>query len=507
MVLLMKAPLSRFVLVLSVALAAASLRAANAEPVTPNALPETRALLQLLYDLSGKHMLTGQHNYPNIKDRNSRFAADFTGKHPAVFSIDMGHAQAGNTDSYLARPDIVQEAIRQHRMGALVSICWHAVPPTADEPITFSRQPDSDPARLTSVQGQLLDEQFRDVLTPGTALHTKWTQQVDTIAVFLKQLEEARVPVLWRPYHEMNGDWFWWGGRTGEYSTKRLWRQIFDRYVHHHKLKNLVWVWNVDRPSRPGMEHELYFPGSEYLDVVSFDVYGNDFAQSYYNGLVKLAAGKPLALAEVGNPPSLEILDRQPLWTFYVVWAGMTRNTTRTDYERLFNDPRILNLEDPAYAAALSTYRQSINLPPVAFTPPPRSFSGLWTLDGNRTHIGRAGLSTLPAYIEIDQRGSELKTRSTRITEWGDNQHIEETLTLDGTETKADNRTARARLDASSNEIVIDSTVTLSWAPDNPITNHETWKLSPDGRELIITRRSTSRQGNQIVTSVYTKSL
>ena len=274
-----------------------------------------------------------------------------------------------------------------------------------------------------------------------------------------------------------------------------------------HKLKNLVWVWNVDRPSRPGMEHELYFPGSEYLDVVSFDVYGNDFAQSYYNGLVKLAAGKPLALAEVGNPPSLEILDRQPLWTFYVVWAGMTRNTTRTDYERLFNDPRILNLEDPAYAAALSTYRQSINLPPVAFTPPPRSFSGLWTLDGNRTHIGRAGLSTLPAYIEIDQRGSELKTRSTRITEWGDNQHIEETLTLDGTETKADNRTARARLDASSNEIVIDSTVTLSWAPDNPITNHETWKLSPDGRELIITRRSTSRQGNQIVTSVYTKSL
>src|SRR5688572_7296679 len=89
--------LARFVFI-PLALAA-SLRAA--EPVTPDALPETRALLQLLYDLSGKHMLTGQHNYPNIKDRNTRFAAQFTGKTPAVFSTDFGHAKAGNTDSYL----------------------------------------------------------------------------------------------------------------------------------------------------------------------------------------------------------------------------------------------------------------------------------------------------------------------------------------------------------------------------------------------------------------------
>src|SRR5690606_1737714 len=126
--------------------------AATAEPVTPNALPETRALLQLLYDLTGKHVLTGQHNYPNIKARNSRFAADYIGKTPAVFSTDWGHAQDGNSDSYLARPDIVQESIRQHQLGALITICWHAVPPTADEPITFAQQPNSDPNRLTSVQ-------------------------------------------------------------------------------------------------------------------------------------------------------------------------------------------------------------------------------------------------------------------------------------------------------------------------------------------------------------------
>jgi len=69
----------------------------------------------------------------------------------------------------------------------------------------------------------------------------------------LKQLQDANVPVLWRPYHEMNGDWFWWGGRyDGKYTTAALYRQIFDRLVNYHKLNNLIWIWSVDRPSQPG---------------------------------------------------------------------------------------------------------------------------------------------------------------------------------------------------------------------------------------------------------------
>jgi mannan endo-1,4-beta-mannosidase len=143
------------------------------KPVTPGALPEVQALLETLYSLSGHYTLSGQHNYPNVKSRNSEFAAKYTGKMPAIFSSDLGHAKADDFDSYLARPDIVKEAIRQHQLGALVTLCWHAVPPTADEPVTFQQLPGSDPKKLTSVQGKLLDEQFKDVLTPGTALYQK----------------------------------------------------------------------------------------------------------------------------------------------------------------------------------------------------------------------------------------------------------------------------------------------------------------------------------------------
>src|SRR5580658_10031510 len=368
-----------------------------AKPVTPNASTEATALLQLLYDISGKYTLTGQHNFPNTKSRNSQFAAKYIGKTPIIFGSDWGHARAGDSDSYLARPDIVQEAIRQHQMGSIVALCWHAVPPTTDEPTTFRPLPGSDPKMLKSVSGQLLDDQFRDVLTPGTPLYEHWCKQVDVIAGYLQQLQDAHVPVLWRPYHEMNGDWFWWGGRTGEYSTIALYRQIFDRLVNYHHLNNLIWVWSMDRPSTPERAHARYFPGSQYVDVLALDVYGSDFNKAYYDSLVSLSQGKPLALAEVGTPPTPEILEQQPLWTYYMTWAGMVRNTPRKQYEALMSDPRVLNLEDPAYAAATGNYRKACALPALHFEPRAADFTGTWVLDEDRSELGRMGAGSAPA--------------------------------------------------------------------------------------------------------------
>ena len=77
---------------------------------------------------------------------------------------------------------------------------WHAVRPIEDEPVKFS----------TSVQGKLTDAQWHDLVTPSTEINERWKSQVDVIAFYLKQLRDAHVPVLWRPYHEMNGGWFWW---------------------------------------------------------------------------------------------------------------------------------------------------------------------------------------------------------------------------------------------------------------------------------------------------------
>lgn len=480
-------------------------------PVTPNASPEAVALLEYIQSIGGKHTLSGQHNFPISRDRNTQFASNYIGKTPAVWSQDFGFAKEGDKDSYLARPSIVEEAIRQHQLGSIISLCWHAVPPTANEPITFQPLPGYDSTRLASVQGRLLDHQFRDILKRGTKLNKQWMAQVDEIAKYLKQLQEANVPLLWRPYHEMNGDWFWWGGRyEGKYTTAALYRQIFDRLVNHHKLNNLIWVWSVDRPSRPDREFAKYFPGDEYLDILSIDIYGNDFDQAYYDGLMGLSEGKPLILAEVGNPPSPEILDAQPNWALWVVWAGMVRGTSREAYENLANDPRVLFLEDPAYVETTAAYRKACGLPPLVIDRK-ADFTGEWLLNEYESKLQTFGPAGTPYKLTIVQKDNELLITSRMIVEWADDQVTQERLKLDGSDSKSTAfndapRVQNANWSTEKDTLNIDSRVTLNYAGRKiDIKSKDIWTLHRKGKKLVISRIVSSSRGKQKSIVVYDK--
>ena len=479
------------------------------KPATPNASPEAKALLQLLYNLSGKYTLTGQHNFASAADRNSRFAADYSGKTPVIWSTDFGFAKAGDKDSHLRRADMVQEAIRQYQKGSIVALCWHAVPPTANEPVTFQPLPGADTLMLASVQGHLTDQQFRDILTPGTALHKQWEAQVDTIAFYLKQLQKAHVPVLWRPYHEMNGNWFWWGNRVGKCSTAALYRQIYDRLVNYHKINNLVWVWSVDRPSKPGMEFVNFYPGDKYLDILALDVYGSDFKQDYYDKLNALSQGKLLALAEVGSPPSPEILDAQPKWSYWMIWSGMVRNTSKKQYEALDNDPRVLGLDDSVYIKALNPIRESLGQPPLPVHKP-ADFTGEWILNEDKSTLGTFGSGNLPHKIIITQNGEQLSVQKSYIEEWQDNRVTNETITLNGKEvTSGDAKSPRlstAGLSANADTAIINAKATMNYGGRSfQMISKEKWNLNNHGKTLIITQYSDSPFGKRSVIMVYDK--
>lgn len=478
------------------------------EPVTPNASPEAKALLEFFYSISGKYTLTGQHNYPATRDLNSQFAAEYSGKTPAVWSTDMGFAEDGDTDSYLARPDIVKEAIRQHKKGAIITICWHAVPPTADEPVTFQPRGPFPPDLLASVQGQLLDEQFKDVLTPGTRLYKRWEAQVDSVAFYLKQLQEAGVPILWRPYHEMNGDWFWWGGRVGEYSTADLYRQLYDRYANYHKLTNLVWVWNVDRPSTPIRKFSNFYPGNETLDIVSLDVYGSDFNQDYYDSLKVLSHGKPMLFGEVGNPPFPEIMDAQPDWTMWVIWAGMVRNVSKKQYKMLYDDPRILTQDDPAYWKATAAFRKACELPELPLENRyPADFSGDWIFNEEKSELGDAGTSMVPYRIKANQDGDILFVKKYNIVEWADDRITNEQIDLEGGEMRSQfwnsPRVSKTSWDETTGVLRISSTVSFSrGGTTTEMKSSEEWERAKDGKILTIHQESTGFRGNPISTKL-----
>lgn len=486
------------------------------KPVTPKASPEVTALLKFLYSISGKYTLAGQHNYPNIKDRNTQFAFNYTGKTPVVFSTDWGFAKPGDTDSHLARPDIIEEVKRQHRLGSIITICWHAVPPTANEPVTFRPQPGYvAPDSLASVQGQLLDQQFRDVLTPGTKLYKHWCEQVDTIAFYLKKLRDVHIPVLWRPYHEMNGGWFWWGGRQGKYSTVSLYRQLYDRFVNFHKLNNLIWVWSLDMPNKPEMQFSKFYPGNEYFDVLSLDVYGNDFKQSYYDSLILQSKGKPLVLAEVGNPPSPKVLKDQPMWTYYVTWAGMVRNTLKRQYISLLNGTRILCREDTTYQNIIVPYRTECGLPSLTLKSikPVSSkvdFSGDWIFNEEESILDNFGVSFLPYELKLKQTENELNVQKTFILEYADNRIIEEKLTLDGKECESEMlnapRIMKARWSENSDTLIIESKVIFNMGGrTSEMILDEAWSLEEYGRILAIKQFSDSFWGVRKITLFFDK--
>jgi mannan endo-1,4-beta-mannosidase len=331
-------------------------------PVNPHASPEARALLRYLYSISGHYTLAGQHNYPNSISRWTDRTYDLTAKYPALFGQDFGFAGGDDQDSVEARPAMIQEVKRQYENGAIITLMWHEVRPTHDEPVTFRE----------NILSHLSDFEWSELLTPGTDLNKRWCAQVDVVAGYLAQLRDAHIPVLWRPYHEMNGDWFWWGGRKGEQGSAALYRQMYDRFVNYHHLDNLLWVWNVNSPGENGKgpgPYADYFPGRKYVDVLSVDIYG-PFKQSYYDDLLTLAAGKPIALGEVGMAPSPDILKAQPKWTWFMIWAEFVDFNPLNALRAVFDSPNVLNRDDPRFAKPLAVIRQASAPPsPQPVTP------------------------------------------------------------------------------------------------------------------------------------------
>lgn len=293
------------------------------KPVTPNASPEAVKLLEYLYSISGKQTLVGQHCAPLVVSTQLPTIEKWTGHYPALCGFDFGFGAPGTWDGINFRQQIVDEAIRRNNEGFIITIMWHAVRPIEEEPVVFRE----------SIQGKLTDTEWQDLITPGTAINERWKSQVDVIAFFLKQLKYADVPVLWRPYHEINGGWFWWNGKPGDNGSKKLYRMLFNRLVNFHKLNNLIWVYNCNEIKEGVAPYDSVYPGDDVVDILATDVYRNAFDPNDYNQLLAVAGDKPIALGEVGALPTPEKLREQPRWTWFMVWGNLDRRASREVYD------------------------------------------------------------------------------------------------------------------------------------------------------------------------------
>ncbi|KAF2519125.1 glycosyl hydrolase family 26 [Flavobacterium salilacus subsp. salilacus] len=309
---------------------------AQIAPVNKNASKEAKALLSYLYSINGKYLLSGQHSYNQDSDKYYNMVHDMTGKYPAIWGTDFiwnGTEDPGQR--------IVDDAIQKHKEGTIITLMWHAGRPTDEPPFGW----------LESIQGKVTDKEWKELTTPGTPLYTTFMARMDIVAGYLKQLRDANIPVLWRPLHEMNGVWFWWGNKKGKDGYQKLWHIMYDRFVNHHKLNNLIWVWNAnaprDIPEDEAFSYIDFYPGNAYVDIIATDIYHFDYEQKDYNEILELAQGKIVTLGEVGELPKKNILDVQPKWSWFMVWSNwLTDHNSKERVLEVYNNDKVLTRDE-----------------------------------------------------------------------------------------------------------------------------------------------------------------
>lgn len=303
----------------------------------PDATRQVRQVMDYLRSIHGRAILTGQHTGTPMGPE-IRYLDHHVGRRPALRGFDFlgysagvmpgaatleGMAEAVNNEGS------VEEAIRwwRERQG-LVTFCWHWYSPVG--------------ARAKGFYTQNTTFDLEAALAQGGEGYEALLKDMDIIAAQLARLRDAGVPVLWRPLHEADGGWFWWGAKgAGPYL--KLYRLMHERYTSRHQLHNLIWVWNAPSPG--------WYPGDDVVDIASIDTYapgGNHGPlTASYDLTLRLAGGrKPVALAECGPIPDPdELLRSRTPWLWFMAWGGMSMDIRQIPLEhqqRVYHHPQVV---------------------------------------------------------------------------------------------------------------------------------------------------------------------
>ena len=221
-------------------------------PINANANADARSLLKYIGSIYGKNILSGQQDQASLD-----WVEQNVGKTPAILGLDLMDYTESRTSRGAVSTD-VDKAIAFAKRGGIVTFAWHW-----GAPVGLYDTPEQPWYR--GFYTEATDFNIETALADTTnANYTLLIKDIDTIAVQLKKLQDAGVPVLWRPLHEAEGGWFWWGAKGPE-PVKKLWDILYERLTVYHKLNNLIWVWNSVATD--------WYPGNAKVDINSADTY------------------------------------------------------------------------------------------------------------------------------------------------------------------------------------------------------------------------------------------
>ncbi len=275
----------------------------------PNAGEEAKRLMSYLCDIYGEYFLSGQ--VCNDGEGGLEFIAikKVTGKVPAVLGVDFGDYTPTNV-SHGSRGNQVEAAQLHWENGGIVEIHWHWNTPDRYVTGTWYKSfyTKHTGMNLKNIMDGEDEAGYEDLMA-----------DIDAIAEQLKRLQDAGVPVLFRPLHEASGGWFWWGA-SGAEAYKELYILLYEKLTEEHQLNNLIWVWN-------GQDAEWY-PGDEYVDIIGEDIYqGERVYTSQISRYLEAASfsgeRKLVYLTECGCIFDPDLAKRDgAMWGMWAVWSG-----------------------------------------------------------------------------------------------------------------------------------------------------------------------------------------
>ena len=303
-------------------------------PVNPNAQQGVKNVLKFLSDISGERVITGQHTQSMAQEELHKIH-EITGRMPALLGFELLSYSPNinylDTDEE-CRTEVelnygtLKRAWEWAEKKGLITFTWHWFSPLGGRSKSFfTRNTDFDAERA---------------VIDGTPENRALLSDMDCMAGLLRPFCDRGVPIIWRPFHESEGRWFWWGAKGPE-TAKKLFRLMYERYTNVHGLNNLIWTANSPLPA--------CYPGDDVVDIISRDIYPephcHESQEQKYHELTKITESEKIAaIGEIGALPDIDEICRKKIgWSYYMTWSHgfvLGEEVNTYDYlKKLYDSP------------------------------------------------------------------------------------------------------------------------------------------------------------------------
>lgn len=265
--------------------------ATSVKLVDSQATDATKALAAYLLGLQAQDkVLFGHQNstFRSVRDNGvTSDVKDITGSEAGLFGIDTLSLAGSECSSENPMGASIAASKKAYAGGSIVTLSCH-MPNFTNSKIVKKDDGTYDFSKCDFMESKDLTP-CADYILEGGEYNAQFNAYLDIIAEYANELQKDNIPILFRPFHENSGGWFWWGTSTSVDSYKAMWRYMVN-YLETKGVHNLLYVYSPNGPIESKEDYLSRFPGDEYVDVLGFDYYDDYADVNKYTGDAYLEA-------------------------------------------------------------------------------------------------------------------------------------------------------------------------------------------------------------------------